>query len=124
MASTPTLWICSKCRSKSDHEAKLSEVETCTDCVSPLAYTIEVYTIMWVNSLARKTYSIGEQDGFYPLKQVTRFVSCMISSYRYDLKKHMKKEHKKKLHRKALEHQCFVWSEFVSVVDSIAPKSL
>ena len=40
-----------------------------------------------------------------------------------DLNKHMKKEHKKKLHRKALEHQCFVWSEFVSVVDSIPPKS-
>ena len=36
----------------------------------------------------------------------------------------MKKEHKKKLHRKALEHQCFVWSEFVSVVDSIPPKSI
>ena len=32
----------------------------------------------------------------------------------------MKKEHMN-LHGKALEHQCFVWDEFVNVVDSISP---
>jgi hypothetical protein len=41
----------------------------------------------------------------------------------YDLKKHMKKKHKK-MHRNAYEHHCFVWSEFISVVDSIPPKSI
>ena len=38
--------------------------------------------------------------------------------------KHMNKEHKKNLYGKALEHQCFVWAEFVSVVDSIPPKPI
>ena len=40
------------------------------------------------------------------------------------MKEHVKKEHKKNLHEKALEHQCFVWAEFVSVVDSIPPKPI
>ena len=35
----------------------------------------------------------------------------------------MKKKHKK-LDQKALEHQCFVWAEFISVVDSIPPKPI
>ena len=49
LASTPTLWICSKCKSKSDHVAMLSEGETCTDCVTPLEATS-----------ARKTYRTPE----------------------------------------------------------------
>ena len=40
------------------------------------------------------------------------------------MKEYVKKEHKKNLHEKALEHQCFVWAEFVSVVDSIPPKPI
>ena len=38
----------------------ISDVETFTDCRTPLADTIEVYTIMLVNSLARMTYRTPE----------------------------------------------------------------
>ena len=33
-------------------------------------------------------------------------------------------EEKTLIYRKALEHQCFIWAEFVSVVDSILPKPI